>query len=255
MRSMAKRPDYGLDSPALVATELALGAAGLGVAGLLQLLRAPALLRVVAFVAGGYVLLNALSMIRYSRWGKLHLREQALRLVRWRGDERVLDVGCGRGLLLVGAAQHLTTGQAVGVDRWIRGALSDNRPEAALRNAALEGVADRVEVTAGDARDLPFDDHSFDVVVSNFVVHEMDTGADRERMLHEIVRVLKPGGRLVLVDFIFTGAATRLLQHNGMRDAHSVRLGSATEWYSALLLSFGLVRLYAVTGSRDVHGS
>jgi arsenite methyltransferase len=167
---MAKRPDYGLDSPAIVTGEAVLGILGLGAAALLRLLRLRAPLWVIALIAGAYFLLNALGMIRYSRWGKLRLREEALRLVRWRGDERVLDVGCGRGLILVGAARHLSTGRAVGVDRWIQGAMSGNQPEAALRNATIEGVGDRVEVKDGDARELPFDDDTFDVVVSNFVV-------------------------------------------------------------------------------------
>src|SRR5215472_9128302 len=98
---MAKRPDYGLDSPAIVAGEAMLGILMLGAAALLRLLRLPALLWVMALAVGAYFLLNALGMIRYSRWGKLRLREDALRLVRWRGDERVLDVGCGHGLMLV----------------------------------------------------------------------------------------------------------------------------------------------------------
>jgi ubiquinone/menaquinone biosynthesis C-methylase UbiE len=216
----------------------------------LWLLHAPRLLWIGVFVVGIYFALNALGMIRYSRWGKLRLREQALGLVRWRGDEHVLDVGCGRGLLLAGAARHLTSGRAVGVDRWIHGALSGNSPEGALRNAALEGVAGRVEVTEGDARELPFEAGAFDVVVSNFVVHEMDTRADRERMLREIVRVLRPGGQVVVVDFIFTAQAAQLLRDAGLRDAHRVRLGSVFDWMSSLLLSFGLVRLYAVTGSK-----
>jgi ubiquinone/menaquinone biosynthesis C-methylase UbiE len=248
---MGQRPDYGLDSPAIVAVELVLGAVAVLAAALLWVLHAPLLMGIAVLLVGGYFLLNALGMIRYSRWGKLRISERALGLIPWRGDEQVLDVGCGRGLLLVGAAHHLTTGRAVGVDRWIRGALSGNGPEAARRNAALEGVADRVVLQDGDARELPFAESTFDVVISNFVVHEMDSRAERERMLQEIVRVLRPGGRLVLVDFIFTGAATQWLQGHGTRNAERVRLGSAYEWYSALLLSFGAVRLYAVTGSKD----
>ena len=138
---MAKRPDYGLDSPAIVAGEAVLGIVMLGAAALLRLLRLPALLWVIALAVGAYFLLNALGMIRYSRRGKLRLREEALRLVRWRGDERVLDVGCGRGLMLVGAARRLITGRAVGVDRWVRGAVSGNQPEAALRNATMGNAA------------------------------------------------------------------------------------------------------------------
>jgi ribonucleotide reductase alpha subunit len=83
--------------------------------------------------------------------------------LKLRGDETVLDVGCGRGLLLIGAAKRLTTGKAVGVDIWNAEDLSGNRPEATLENARLERVAERVEVKDGDARRLPFADGTFDV--------------------------------------------------------------------------------------------
>jgi ubiquinone/menaquinone biosynthesis C-methylase UbiE len=234
----------------MVVGELVLGGVGLALAVVLRLVvRASNPLWVIGLALGVFFLLNAAGMISYSRWGKLRLRERALDLVRWRGDERVLDIGCGRGLMVVGAAHHLVTGRAIGVDRWVRGAVSGNESAAVLRNAELEGVADRVEVRDGDARHLPFDNGSFDVIVSNFVVHEMDARADREQMLREIVRVLKPGGQLVLVDFIFTAAAVQVLRDAGIADARRERLGSAYDWWSALVLSFGVVRLYAVIGS------
>jgi ubiquinone/menaquinone biosynthesis C-methylase UbiE len=73
-----------------------------------------------------------------------------------------------------------------------------------LDNAEAENVAARVRVERGDVRQSPFADASFDLVLSNFVVHEVGTAAEREAMIREMVRVLKPGGRLALVDFIFT---------------------------------------------------
>jgi ubiquinone/menaquinone biosynthesis C-methylase UbiE len=157
-------------------------------------------------------------------------------------------VGCGRGLLLVGAARRLTDGRAIGVDRWARGAVSANGPEAALRNAELAGVAHRVEVREGDARKLPFPDATFDVALSNFVLHELDTPAERALMLSEITRTLKPGGRVALVDFIFTGETERALRAQGMQD---VRREPAAGWIafsSFALLTLGLGRLYMVTG-------
>src|SRR5262249_46313190 len=154
------------------------------------------------------------------------IRDQILESIPWRGDELVLDVGCGRGLLLIGAAHRLTTGKAVGVDRWVPGALTGNRPQAALNNARTEGVLNRVEIEIGDIRRLPFEEASFDVVVSNFVVHEVDTRAEREQMLREMVRELKPGGRLVLVDFIFTGECVLVLRGMGIGDAVRTRAGS-----------------------------
>ena len=97
-----------------------------------------------------------------SKFGKVRERERLLDLLTWKGGERVLDVGCGRGLLLIGAAKRLTTGTAAGIDLWQQEDLSDNRPEATLENARLEGVANRVEVHTADMRELPFPDGSFD---------------------------------------------------------------------------------------------
>jgi ubiquinone/menaquinone biosynthesis C-methylase UbiE len=200
--------------------------------------------------AGIYFLLGAGGMVRYSKVGKLRIRDQILEPIPWRGDERVLDVGCGRGLLLIGAARRLTTGKAVGLDRWAPGALTGNRPEAVLDNARLEGVPDRVEVKEGDVRQLPFADASFDVVLSNFVVHEVNNGAEREQMLREMVRVLKPGGRLALVDFIFTGKCVRVLKEIGIADAKRARVGSFFSFWSGAVLNFGFVQTYQVTGSK-----
>jgi 2-polyprenyl-3-methyl-5-hydroxy-6-metoxy-1,4-benzoquinol methylase len=65
----------------------------------------------------------------------------------WTGDETVLDIGCGRGLMLVGAARRLTTGQAVGIDLWRTEDQADNSPEAAQAHARREGFPTRYEST------------------------------------------------------------------------------------------------------------
>jgi len=196
----------------------------------------------------------SVGMLHYSISGKLRLRDLLLHSLSWNGHERVLDVGCGRGLLLVGAARRLTKGRAIGVDRWVRGAVSGNRPEAALHNAEVEGVADRVAVHDGDARSLPFEDASFEVVISQFVLHEMDTATDRQRMLRELVRVLKPGGQIALTDFIFTGQAVCALREYRVDDARRVRVGPVA-FASFALLTLGLGRLYLVSGSKAETGA
>jgi ubiquinone/menaquinone biosynthesis C-methylase UbiE len=191
-------------------------------------------------------------MIRYSKIGKLQIRDQVIELIPWRGDELVLDVGCGRGLFLVAAARRLKSGKAIGLDRWIRGALTANRAEGVLNNARIEGVVDRVAVNNGDVRHLPFGDNTFDVVISNFVVHEVNTRAEREQMLREIVRVLKPGARLALVDFIFTGHCLEALREAGIAEAKRTRVGSFFSFWFGAVMNFGLVRTYVVTGSKPV---
>jgi cyclopropane fatty-acyl-phospholipid synthase-like methyltransferase len=67
-------------------------------------------------------------MIWDSKVGKLWARDRLLDGLELRGDETVLDVGCGRGLLLIGAAKRLTTGKAPGVDIWQAEDLSGNLP-------------------------------------------------------------------------------------------------------------------------------
>jgi ubiquinone/menaquinone biosynthesis C-methylase UbiE len=113
-----------------------------------------------------------------------------------------------------------------------------------------EGVLDRVEIKRGDVRQLPFADDSFDIVVSNFVLHEVNNRAEREQMLREMTRVLKQGGQLALVDFSFTSECVRVLQGIGIADAKRSRVGSFFSFWTGAVLNFGLVRTYRVTGRK-----
>jgi arsenite methyltransferase len=159
-------------------------------------------------------------MVRSSRAGKLAGRDRVLDDLPWRGDESVLDVGCGRGLLLIGAAKRLTTGRAVGLDLWRRQDQAGNDPAATLANARAEGVAERVELCDGDARRLPFDDSTFDVVVSSLALHNIVGAAGRATAIGEIARVLRPGGHVAILDYRNTGQYAAVLITAGLRDVH-----------------------------------
>jgi len=142
-----------------------------------------------------------------------------------RGDERILDLGCGRGAVLLMAAQHLTNGRAVGVDLWRRFDQSGNSLEATRRNAIAEGVADRVELHTANMTALPFADSSFDVVVSSVAIHNISRRADREKAIEEAVRVLRPGGRLMIADVRATRQYRDQLARSGMNEVGRRRLG------------------------------
>ena len=107
--------------------------------------------------------------------------------------DTVLDIGCGAGMDLLLAARRVgPAGRAIGVD------MTDAMVERASASARALGLA-QVEVRKGDATSLPVESSSVDVVISNGVINLVP---EKERAFAEIVRVLKPGGRLQLGDIL-----------------------------------------------------
>lgn len=208
------RPDYGIDAPGVVRNLTLAGGALLFVAVLAFLDVLPRVLQIgsvgidVPFSAlpmGIGFSCGAAGLYFGSKFGKLDERKKLLRHVAWQGSEQVLDVGCGRGLILVGAALQLTTGRAVGIDIWQTEDVTGNSAAAPLENARLEGVADKVRVETCDMRSMPFADGAFDVVVSRAAVHNLYRREEREAAIREIARVLRPGGRAVIADIRHVG--------------------------------------------------
>jgi SAM-dependent methyltransferase len=133
--------------------------------------------------------------------GKFRVWERELDQLNLRGDEHLLDVGCGRGAVLIAAARRLPAGRVVGIDLWRGLHQLGNDMAATYANAEVNGVADRVELHTGDMTELPFPDDSFDVITSALAVHNVKSAEGRHRALDEMVRVLRPGGRLLLADW------------------------------------------------------
>jgi ubiquinone/menaquinone biosynthesis C-methylase UbiE len=250
---MPQQPDYGLDGPIANAVLLTLGGALAGTAVVLWTTGAATPAgrpwTILAFALGADLLLVAAGMIGYSTLIKARLRERLLDQIPWRGDETVLDVGCGRGLWLVGAARRAAAGCAVGVDVW-RHDLSGNRKEAPLENARREGVISSLYVVEADTRLLPLADFSCDLVVSCLVLHNIRDRPGRHRALREIARVTKPGGRVLLVDLRFTREYVRVLSECGFEGISRSLVGPI---YSRLLsfLTCGAVQFASVFGSKN----
>lgn len=155
-------------------------------------------------------------MLLYAKVGKFSHRDQMLAKVTWTGAETVLDVGAGRGLLLIGAAKRLTTGHATGIDIWNAEDLSGNGPEALLANVDLEGVAAKTTVKSEDARQMSFADASFDVVLSNLCIHNIYDREGRKKACMEIARVLKCGGVAVISDYKHVREYARIFAAAGL---------------------------------------
>ena len=169
------------------------------------------LLKFSTLTLGFLLILPALlaGLFALRKWNYVAIiRKRIFDSIALRGDEKVLDVGCGGGLLLNGAAMQLTSGKATGIDIWAPHSGGGNL-ELLWKNARAEGVADKIEFKEADARKMPFDDATFDVVMSSGALHHISHNFDdHERAVREMVRVLKPDGRIVIWDITHMIEAT-----------------------------------------------
>jgi ubiquinone/menaquinone biosynthesis C-methylase UbiE len=131
------------------------------------------------------------------------LKTALLRQVALRPGDRVLDVGCGTGTLLLMASARQPDARLFGID-------ADERMlKVAVRKAARAGRD--IELRRGLADRLPYDGQSFDAVLSSLFFHHLRT-EQKVRALDEIYRVLRPGGKLHVADFgPASGAVMRFL--------------------------------------------
>ncbi len=221
------REKYGVDAPGVTRTF-----AILGTVAVLAIWPARAALQswsvvvtVILALAAAMFWTQCCWMLFSSLVAKRRLWRRTLESLALRGDERVLEVGPGRGAVLLTAARHLPGGHLVGIDIWRAQDQSGNGRDALLANARSAGVADRVEVVDGDMRDMPFPDHAFDLALASVAIHNLPP-ADRGTAVAELLRVLKPGARLVILDFQGTASYLEALRHGG---AEKVSI-SARNW-------------------------
>lgn len=131
-----------------------------------------------------------------------NLQEQIRGLVldnlEWDGEGTAIDIGCGNGPLAIQLAKNNPNVYVTGVDFW--GGSWEYSKLTCERNAAIEGVGDRVSFQRASASRLPFDDESFDVAVSNLCFHEVRVTKDKRDVIKEALRVIRKGGVFAFQD-------------------------------------------------------
>lgn len=210
---------YGADAPGVIIALVGSGIAAFAMGATAWVMVSNHWLAIAGLLLGFASLVPlglGLSMVAYTAGGKHRLRNWLLAQHDWKGDEIVLDIGAGRGLMAIGAAQSVPRGRVVAIDIWRSEDLSGNGAAALLANASLEGVKDRIEIRTEDARAITLEDASVDIVLSVLCIHNIEPAIERERALSEIIRVLKPGGRALIADYTAVPSYVRFFRNAGM---------------------------------------
>lgn len=194
---MKEKIHYGVDAPLVPISYLVIGT-GIFINWLFFHQYSTAwitLCYALILIGGGIVFLHT------SFRGKIRIWKRLLNTIPIAADSKVVDLGCGHGAVLIAVAQRLNaSGQAIGVDLWRNADQSRNSLDATQKNLKIAHVSSRTKLVTADMAELPFADYSFDVVTSSFAFHNIKPSQKRLLALTEAYRILKPGGRLIIVD-------------------------------------------------------
>lgn len=214
-----KKANYGIDAPKVITILVLLGIFIITTTILFPIIRMGEVVIITrGFIFPGvFLLIAGILMILYSKVGKMRHRDRIIDMIDWKGSEKVLDVGTGLGLLMIGAAKKLTTGTAIGIDIFNPEDLSHNSIQGALLNAKIENVESKVEILSMNILKTTFPNDYFDVILSNLCLHNIEKSEDRKAACAEIYRILKPNGRVIISDFKKLGEYKKKFNSLGMK--------------------------------------
>lgn len=158
----------------------------------------------------------AIVFIHTSLYGKYKIIHRVVRILDIPDSSKVLDLGTGHGAVLLAVAKKLKQpGEVIGIDIW-QSADQSNNSQAATQQNIMQVQADEVaKVQTADMTKLPFSNNEFDYVFASFAIHNVKPKNQRELAISEALRVLKPGGRLVIIDMEHIGEFKRVLSQSG----------------------------------------
>ncbi len=170
-------------------------------------------------------------------------------LAELNAGETVLDLGSGGGIdVLLSARRVGPSGKAYGLD------MTDEMLALARENQRKAGV-ENVEFLKGEIENIPLPDNSVDVIISNCVIN---LSADKDRVLQEAFRVLKPGGRLAVSDVVVRGEIPAEIRRNVELWAGCIAGALREEEYRSKLAAAGFeqigvepTRIYRIEDARE----
>ena len=155
-------------------------------------------------------------------------------LIELKQGETVLDLGSGGGIdVLLSAKRVGPTGKAYGLD------MTDDMLALARENQRQSGV-ENVEFLKGEIENIPLPDNSVDVVISNCVIN---LSADKDRVLREAFRVLKPGGRFAVSDVVVRGEVPDEVRKSMLLWAGCVSGALEEQEYTSKLAAAGFAKI------------
>jgi cyclopropane fatty-acyl-phospholipid synthase-like methyltransferase len=172
----------------------------------------------------------------YARVGKFNVRKIMLKKITFSGTETVLDVGTGRGMMAIAAAQRLGTGRAVGIDTWTKEGLEDESLDAAMLNAEIEGVSHKVQFLRQDIRELEGEDQLFEYILSFRFLSRFTSKQELQDVCTAMAAHLKPGGRILIGDKIPCSRYERYFREAGLE------ITSAKSYFWDAYLPFWVLR-------------
>lgn len=138
------------------------------------------------------------------------------------GNDNVLDAGCGSGRTTLALSKVMKSGKITALDRFDSDYIENGGKMLFERNIRIAGITKRVEICQGDVTAMEFKNEHFDAAISSFMVDHL--GKYKSDALREINRILKPGGRFLLIVFIPNYATFSVM------NVMSLRLTSRKEW-------------------------
>ncbi|MCT2898586.1 methyltransferase domain-containing protein [Lentilactobacillus buchneri] len=158
----------------------------------------------------------AIVFIHTSLFGKYKIIRRVVKSLNIPDNSKVLDLGTGHGAVLLEVAKRLKRpGKVIGIDIWQSVDQSNNSKTEAQLNIDQAKVSEVAKVQTASMTKLPFRDSDFDDVFASFAIHNVKPKGQRELAISEALRVLKPGGRLVIIDMEHIGEFKRALIQNG----------------------------------------